>query len=123
MRKLVLAVLVLGFAGACAHKSTTNTDAKPADAATTSQTKDQSTPMKKHHHHKSSVSTAATVKCTRHQDERTIEIKDKDGGCETIYTKMGEAKSIASSSHGEEHCKDVSAKIQGHLSSAGFTCQ
>lgn len=122
MRKLALAALVIAFAGACAHKEAApNTDGKPADSAP-APTKDQSTPTKKKHK-KGSVAAAGAVKCTHGQDERLIEVKDKDGGCETVYTKMGEAKAIATSGHGQEHCKEVSAKIQEHLTGAGFSCQ
>jgi hypothetical protein len=121
MKKLALAALIVAFAGACSHKAA-QTDKKPADQ-TPAPTKDQA-PGKNKKTKKSAVaSTAATVKCTHNSDERMIEIKDKDGGCETVYTKMGEANSIASSSHGNEHCQQVSEKIQKNLTSAGFTCQ
>lgn len=121
MRKLALTLLVIAFAGACAHKETAPaTDGKPADAAP-APTKDQSTPKKKHK--KATVAATGAVKCTHGQDERVIEVKDKDGGCETVYTKMGEAKTIATSGHGQDHCKEVSSKIQEHLTGAGFSCQ
>lgn len=126
MKKLALAALVLAFVGACANKQKveqTNEKTVPAP------TKDQApTPPPKNKKHKkaTAASTAGisdSVKCTHDKDERTIEVSDKDGGCETVYTKMGEAKTIATSAHGKEHCEEVSAKIQKNLSTAGFSCQ
>jgi len=119
MKKLALAALVIAFAGACAHKSKTETPPAPSAATTKDQAPSEKTKKSK----TSTASTASSVKCTRDKDERTIEINDKDGGCETIYTKMGEAKSIATAAHGSQHCQDVSEKIQKNLANAGFTCQ
>jgi hypothetical protein len=67
--------------------------------------------------------TADTVKCTKEKEERTLEIKPKDSGCETIYTKGGEAKSVAQSVKGKSHCQSISARIQKNLTAAGYTCQ
>jgi hypothetical protein len=123
MRKLALTAVVVAFVAACAHKSSAPEN-KTNDSATPATTKDQVPPAKKIKSKKSmTANTADSVKCTHGKDERTLQINEKDGGCEIVYTKMGEAKPVASASHGKKHCQDVSEKIQHNLADAGFTCQ
>ena len=127
MRKLALTAVVVALVAACGHKATqpenkTNGNAVPAP------TKDQAPAEKGKKKAKkataaNTASAADSVKCSHGGDERTLQINDKDGGCEIVYTKMGEASPVASAAHGKQHCQDVSEKIQKKLTDAGFTCQ
>ena len=71
----------------------------------------------------SNEGSAGIIKCTQGKVERTLQVVEKDGGCETIYTKEGEGKSIATSAKGKEYCDKVAEKIQKNLASSGYTCQ
>jgi hypothetical protein len=125
MRNMILLGLVVFFAGACGHKAAqTETPA----AATPSAANPATTDTK--HKTKSKVKTDAnnavsgdSVTCSHGSEERTLEIKAKDSGCELVYTKGGNANSIATAANGKQHCQDVSTKIQGKLTGAGFTCK
>ena len=66
---------------------------------------------------------AGEVNCKAGTDERKLAIQPKDQGCELMYTKAGEAKSIASQVVGNEKCETVMASIKEKLTAAGFTCQ
>ena len=63
------------------------------------------------------------VTCSLKAEKRVLEVKNADGGCEVMYTKGGEAKSVASSRHGNEHCKKTVENIKGKLVAAGWSCQ
>ena len=66
---------------------------------------------------------AAVLPCTNGSDVRTVEVKSTGGGCELIYTKHGEAKSIATAKNGIEYCAGVSQKLAKNLNTAGFVCK
>lgn len=64
------------------------------------------------------------VTCTSGKDVRTIGVKAlESGGCEVMYTKFGEATSVASGSKGSDHCSSVVTKIKDNLQNAGFKCE
>lgn len=69
------------------------------------------------------ASTAGTVSCTSGEDKRSIEVRAKDSGCETAYTKAGNESVVATSNSGTDHCAKVQSRIQENLKTAGFTCQ
>jgi hypothetical protein len=128
LRKLALTAVVVAFVGACAHKAKAPEN-KTNDSAVPASTKDQKAPPVEKSKKKAKKATAAntagadSVKCANGGDQRILEINEKDGGCEIIYTKSGEAKPVASAAHGKQHCQEVSEKIQAKLTDAGFTCQ
>ena len=67
---------------------------------------------------------AAKVTCTSGADSRTIEIKKGEGtGCEVVYTKASDSKSVASAHSDLSFCKGVSEKVQKNLTGAGYKCQ
>lgn len=109
-------VATAGLISACGHPSKKeDAPAASAKASTPASTKAQAKPA--------ASPDAGVVKCTKGKEERILEIKDKDGGCETIYTKMGEPKSIATSAKGTTYCAKVSGKIEKRLTDSGYTCQ
>jgi hypothetical protein len=145
MKKIVLTSVILLFAAACASKKTNETSTKvPSTAATTAvasddtKAKDKSSCMDKMckmHNKKikketkpatssadATTTASPSVKCTHGKDERLLEIKAKGAGCELVYTKAGDAKAVASAANSDQHCKEVSIKMQKHLSDAGFNC-
>lgn len=69
------------------------------------------------------ATTAGTVTCKMGGATRTIEVKDMEKGCEVLYSKDGEAKSVASAKSDKAHCQGVKAKIEKNLTASGFTCQ
>lgn len=71
----------------------------------------------------SSVSGKSNVTCKSGQDERLINIKIKEKGCELEYTKSGQASVVASQVIGSEKCETVSTKIHEKLLAAGFKCE
>jgi hypothetical protein len=119
--------VIVAFVGACGHKAT-QPENKTNDSAAPAPTKDQA-PAEKNKKKAKKASAANTasgadsVKCSHGGDERTLQIAEKDGGCEVVYTKLGETNPVASASHGKQHCQDVSERIQKKLTDAGFTCQ
>jgi hypothetical protein len=66
---------------------------------------------------------AGAVTCKSGGDERVLEVVAEGGGCKTMYTKGGQANSVATSGNGTQHCQDVSDKILAKLQAAGFNCQ
>jgi hypothetical protein len=67
--------------------------------------------------------TAASVTCKSGEEVRTLEVKDAGEGCELVYTKQNEAKTVASSTHGKEYCETKSDKIKSKLEASGYTCE
>jgi len=61
--------------------------------------------------------------CSLKKDVRKIEVVEAGKGCEVMYTKFGETKSIATSALGMAHCNSTSEKIAVNLAEAGFSCK
>src|SRR4051794_1899819 len=123
IRKAWKFVAIAAFIGACAHhkndaaKSSTSATTPPAAATTTkAQDKEAKKAEKKAKKEAKKAAKAEAkaaeakadadakstatgggdmITCKSGSEERTIEIQAKDAGCETIYTKGGEAKSVA----------------------------
>jgi hypothetical protein len=115
MSRLTLFIFVAGFAAAgCSHNSTKSENAavpvakpdtaKPAEAVA-----------------KSNASTK--VECSVKGDNRILEVRTKDKGCELIYTKHGTEGSIASSTHGADHCEKALEKVRDKLKGSGYECK
>ena len=69
------------------------------------------------------TTTLGALTCTHGSDSRSIEIKSPGAGCELMYTKNGDAKSIATAKNGTTYCAGVSEKLAKNLSAAGFSCK
>lgn len=63
------------------------------------------------------------VLCAHGKEERTLEVRAKDQGCELIYTKGGQEAVVATSHSGKAHCAEMQNKIKGKLTASGFTCK
>ena len=64
------------------------------------------------------------VTCTNGNDIRVLEIEAVEGkGCEVIYTKNGNSKSVAKAGKGTEHCEKTVEKMTDKLESGGFKCE
>lgn len=101
----------------CKHKKQAQEakDEKAQDGAAAKEVKEAST--------SSGSANASTVNCTLNSDTRIIAINTMDTGCEVIYTKFGEANSVATDSAGTDYCQTVSDRIQNNLENAGFGCK
>ena len=71
---------------------------------------------------KAEVSTSQIIKCSLEKDQRSLELKSKEKGCELNYTKTDLTQIVASSSIGPNHCEKTQSKIKGNLEEAGFKC-
>ncbi len=65
---------------------------------------------------------AGAVSCTSGEDTRTIQITNNDAGCQVVYNKFGADSEVANAANDMSYCDNVSSKIQGNLSAAGFAC-
>lgn len=61
--------------------------------------------------------------CTHGKDIRVLELKEAAQGCELVYTKAGEAKTIATAKNEKAYCEGVSQKVSKKLQDSGFTCE
>ena len=115
MKFLTAIATILLFASCSSASKNTNTTTNTAKETTqTSTTVAAKTDTKMDAAHK--------AQCRLNEDQRTIALMPKGDGCEVIYTKMGQAKMIASDAKGTKHCDDVVTKIEKHLTDAGYTC-
>lgn len=65
-----------------------------------------------------------SVTCTKGKESRSIESRMAEkGGCAVIYTKGGEAQTVASGKAGSSYCGQVVEKMKGKLLAAGWTCE
>jgi hypothetical protein len=71
----------------------------------------------------SGVNVAGTFTCSSGSDSRSLEIKDLESGCEVIYTKQNEPKTIAQAKNDKSFCSQTVDKVKGNLENAGFKCQ
>lgn len=135
MRRLLLIAGSLAFVGfGCssqAKKDTMDQGAKNADpkvlekaapsAAAPEKAKGKT--QKKSDASKSEGAVMGKVECSVKGDERLIEVREKDAGCEVIYTKGGTEGVVASAVKGKEHCDQTAEKIRNKLEGAGFSCK
>lgn len=109
-------------------------EAKPAAAAAaTPSTETRTTPVskavkavKKEAAKATAAATEASVgstSCKSGSDQRSIEVKPAGEGCEVVYTKAGEAKTVASAVSDKGHCNNVAEKITNNLKTAGYSCE
>ena len=126
---LLAATVVLAACGSKTKNDETAKTAPATPAATTTpapSTADAKSDSKKMINKAKPAKTAADAKetkCMSGSEERSLANNAKDGGCELMYTKNGEPKSIASQIIGEEKCVEVMANVRANLEGAGYTCQ
>lgn len=148
MKSLLTGLAIIGLFAACSSKTktaettsttpaVTTTAAAPTAATTTTATTAKTEKKTKADKKAKSAAKAATtetaaattkaegkVTCTTGKETRTLEVKKADGkACEVIYTKAGEAKSIASAIADTAHCEAVTQKVSKNLEAAGYKCE
>lgn len=102
-------------AAAAAHSGKTEAkDAKAAKGAKAAPAKTEAA---------ATTATAGKVECKLKNETRTLEVRSKDKGCETAYTKGGQENVVGSSQNGTAHCEGILNKIKDKLVAAGYTCQ
>lgn len=69
------------------------------------------------------TASANAMTCTSGADTRSLAVSSSGTGCELMYTKNGEAKSIATAVNESAYCVGVSEKIAKNLTAAGFSCK
>jgi hypothetical protein len=104
-----------GEPAAANAKSATASKVAPAKAAAKDVKPEKTAPAK--------VAAGSEVRCKSGAEERVIAIQTDGGKCEVMYTKAGEAKSVATSMTGGTHCEDVAGRIRGKLEGAGYKCE
>lgn len=122
----LMAVLTVAVACKSTPKTEDTTASKPAPAMGTLSawgSSDMKKKVGKSSNKSESTTDLSLVKCATKSDERILEIKDKNGGCELIYTKQGTPTSIASGARSHDHCSEVMERIEKKLQGAGYSCQ
>ena len=69
------------------------------------------------------ASSLKSLICKSGSEERKLEIQTKEKGCELLYTRLGETKTIATQIVGHEKCEQVLAGIQEKLVASAFKCE
>ena len=130
MKKLFITALIsisaMVMMSSCASKKN-----KESAAATTPATQEATTAdttkaadTTKEDATKEKMTSKGKVTCSHGNEVRTIEVAPAEGkACEVIYTKAGEAKSVASAITDNSFCESVSQKISKHLEDAGYKCE
>lgn len=114
MKKFFILGILLGMT-ACSSKSKTIDDGASETVAGSSETTVQKAKTE---------SKSIKTTCTMNKEKRNIEVRaTNSGGCEVYYTRGENEKSVASSGFGTKYCEEVSERIVGNLSKAGFNCQ
>jgi hypothetical protein len=117
---LTIAATALICAG-CSHnaaKTEAAADTAAAAAATTTVEKAKTETAKV-----TPTEDVEKVECSVKGDERIIEARAKNKGCELAYTKAGKEGVVASSSHGTEYCKKALERLRDKLKGAGYDCK
>lgn len=113
MMKIVSFITITLLAVGCAQ-STKKTDAAKDAKATNAKEAGKTAA-------KGAATATGAIECKSGTDVRNLELKTASaGGYEVVYTKFGEAKSIATG--GKEHCEAILNRVKGNLANAGFTC-
>ncbi len=71
----------------------------------------------------SAHASGGALHCKSGSDERMLEVVAEGPGCKMMYTKGGEASSVATAKSGTTHCQEVFDRIHNKLQGAGYTCQ
>src|SRR5262249_49997696 len=62
------------------------------------------------------------LRCVSGKDERTLVAQAKGMGCEVLYSKGGNPRSVASARRGMDHCNQIRERMKKNLESQGFRC-
>ncbi len=118
MRKFLLLATVGGLiCVGCSHKAK-NPDHETAPAAAAAADK------KMDHTTKAAPGAGASkAECSVKGDERVVEVRSKDKGCELAYTKAGKESVVASSAFGTGYCEKAAEKLKEKLKGSGYTCK
>lgn len=126
MKKLLVIGIALTLT-ACSSKKKANDDGaqetimEHSDAATKSESKAEEKPVAQK---AQTESKSIKTNCVMNKEKRQVEVRaTPQGGCELFYTRGDNEKSVASSGFGTKYCEEVSERIVGNLSKAGFNCQ
>ena len=125
--KLLLLVLALAFVS-CSSGSK-KMDDKTVKKTTTTTKEEVKTAVKKEVEKmtakkKTTSGEGKVTNCTYPGDDRVIENRFAEGGgCEVLYTKNGETKTIATAQNELDYCQEVYERVSTKLSGAGFTCK
>lgn len=101
-----------------ANKAATTTKEVKADAK--GMTKKAETKVKEA---AAATASATKVECKNGGDVRILEVRSKDKGCETAYTKAGQENVVGSSQNGTAHCEGIMNRIKDKLLAASFKCE
>lgn len=125
MRQVSIAISLILFAAAgckSASKNATPSASQPA-AHTETKAESQAPAAKDEKKAEGTAAGSAKVECSHKADNRVLEVRNKDKGCELAYTKNGQEAVVSTSKNGRKHCEDSLEKIKGKLVAAGFTCK
>ena len=131
MKKLFITALIsisaMVMMSSCASKKNKESAAATTPAtqeATTADTTTKAADTAREDATKEKMTSKGKVTCSHGNEVRTIEVAPAEGkACEVIYTKAGEAKSVASAITDNSFCESVSQKISKHLEDAGYKCE
>ena len=66
---------------------------------------------------------ASKSDCSVKGDERVVEVRSKEKGCELAYTKAGKENVVASSAFGMGYCEKAAEKLKEKLKGSGYACK
>jgi hypothetical protein len=115
MRFAITVTAALLLTAGCKSKDKNPDTAQPAAAAAKGAAKE----VKKA---SAEATSSSKVECKNGGDTRVLEVRGKDKGCETAYTKAGQENVVGSSQNGTAHCEGIMNRIKDKLAAAGFTC-
>lgn len=120
MKQILVLAVALGFVfGTCGRVIA---DEKKEEKKTESTEKTEKTEEKTETTEQKASGNVLT--CKMGKEVRTLEKKEREGGgCEVIYTKGGEGKSIANAKNELTYCDQMIDKMKEKLVDGGFTCE
>ncbi len=111
---------VLMLTPGCSGKKSVDTVSTPKDA---SKVAEAASPANQNAGKAPGVESASKqLICKLGIDERILENKQNGAGCELKYTRFNEAKVIAYSTSGPDHCLKVQDQVKANLEKSGFSC-
>jgi len=67
--------------------------------------------------------TSDSIECSWQGDRRQILNRERSqGGCEVVYTKGDESKTVAEARNDLAYCERVALRVKSNLEQAGFNC-
>ena len=119
MRQWFVVISSLGILlSGCSH-----TGAKKEAAAAPANTPAKETPAPKVEAKAPADTGVTRLECSKKNDDRALEVREKDKGCELGYTKSGKETVVATGSHGTTYCTKAMDKIKDKLVAANYDCK